>query len=280
MQLKDNVLLKEFKEGTLLKVRQVDLNDRESVTFGRSSETDYRIGRGVQSCSRIQATLVRSGDSWLVVDGQDTKPSGSGVWFLGERIREPLQFGNGMEIDIFFGDGYRAELSARSPLQLEGDEPPTQGFEAEAIALLRRDLERIQQELNLQREDMIQMNNRIEAIGDMKAELRADMADGFKTLGQEVRAAIALADDRAFARDQKQEDRLKVHHEHLKYLTIGLAITMLSVCGWNATKAQEEVGKIANIAGMVASVAGLIYMRPGERGDDRSRVPTLRESNG
>jgi hypothetical protein len=123
---------------------------------------------------------------------------------------------------------------------------------------------------------MIQMNSRIDSIGDMRAELRADMAEGFKSLGQEVRAAISLAD----ARDQQQEDRLRVHHEHLKYLTIGLAITMLSVCGWNATKAQEEVGKIANIAGMVASVAGLVYMRPGDRGSDGPRVPTLREISG
>jgi FHA domain len=276
MLLKENVLLKEFKDGTLLTIRQVDLTDRKSVTFGRSSETDYKIGRGVQGCSRVQATLVRSGDSWLVVDGQDSKRSARGVWFLGEKIREPLQFGNGMEVDIFFGDGYRAELSARSPSQFESDDPPTQGFEAEAIALLRRDLDLIQQELNLQREDMIQMNNRIEAIGDMRAELRADMAEGFKGLSLEVRSAIAIANER----DQRQEDRLKLHNEHLKYLTIGLAITMLSVCGWNATKAQEEVGKIANIAGMVASVAGLIYMRPGDRGEDRPRVPTLRESNG
>jgi hypothetical protein len=276
MLLEDNVLLKEFKDGTLLKIRQIDLTSRDCVTFGRSSETDYKIGRGVQTCSRVQATLIKSNDSWLVVDGQKGKPSGSGVWFLGERIREPLTFGNDMEIDLFFGDGYKAELSSKARLQLGGEEPPTQGFELEAIALLRRDLELIQQELNLQREDMIQMNSRIDSIGDMRAELRADMAEGFKSLGQEVRAAISLAD----ARDQQQEDRLRVHHEHLKYLTIGLAITMLSVCGWNATKAQEEVGKIANIAGMVASVAGLVYMRPGDRGDDRSRVPTLREISG
>jgi hypothetical protein len=275
--LENNVLLKEFKDGTLLTVRKVDLQNQSTVSFGRSSETNYKIGRGVQACSRVQARLVRSGDAWLVVDGQGSKPSGSGVWFLGERIREPLTFGDGMEIDIFFGDGYRAELSSKGRLELGGDEPPTQGFEAEAIALLRRDLQTLQQELNLQQQAMMELNQRIDSIDDLKSDLQADMERGFQSISTEVRTAIALASER----DQQQEDRLKVHHEHLKYLTIGLAVTMLSVCGWNATKAQEEVGKIANIAGMVASVAGLIYMRPGERGEELRPLahPVLRDGN-
>jgi hypothetical protein len=273
--LENNVLLKEFKDGTLLTVRKIDLKNQSTVSFGRSSETNYKIGRGVQACSRVQSTLVRSGDAWLVMDGQESRPSASGVWFCGERIREPLTFGEGMEIDIFLGDGYKAELSSK--VRLELGEPPTQGFELEAIALLRRDLQQLQQELNLQQQAMMEINQRIDSIDDLKSDLQADMERGFRSISTEVRAAIALASER----DQQQEDRLKVHHEHLKYLTIGLAITMLSVCGWNATKAQEEVGKIANIAGMVASVAGLIYMRPGERGEEslRSALPVLRDGN-
>lgn len=274
MLLKDNVLLKEFKAGTLLTVRQVDLNDRKSITFGRSNHTDYPIGRGVRSCSRVQATLVRTADSWLVVDGQKGHVSQTGVWVAGERIREPLKFGEGMELDIFFGDDYRAQLSSRSPLQSEGDDL-TQGFEAEAIALLRRDLERIQQELNLQQKAMTEMNARIDAIGDMRSEIKADMEQGFRSLSSDLKNAIALAN----ARDQQQEDKMAVHNDQLKMLTIGLAITMLSVCGWNASKAQEEVGKIANIAGMVASVGGLIWMRP-NGSNDRSRVPTLGGADG
>lgn len=271
MLVKDNVLLKEFKEGTLLKVRQIDLSDRTSITFGRSSHTDYPIGRGVKSCSRVQATLVRAGDSWLVVDGQKSQFSQTGVWASGERIREPLKFGDDMELDIFFGEGYRAELSSRSGLQSEGDGDLTQGFEAEAIALLRQDLERIQLELNLQQKAMTELNERIDAIGDMRVEIKADMEQGFRSLSSDLQRAIALANDR----DQQQEDKMAVHNDQLKMLTIGLAITMLSVCGWNASKAQEEVGKIANIAGMVASVGGLIWMRPSGVGNDRSRVPTL-----
>jgi pSer/pThr/pTyr-binding forkhead associated (FHA) protein len=96
--------LEEFKNGEIVRSRIVGFGTKERVTFGRASHNDYPIGRGNAACSRVQATMIKNGHDWLLLDGTDDKLSQNGVFYNGNRITGPLLLKSGIEVDLFLGD--------------------------------------------------------------------------------------------------------------------------------------------------------------------------------
>jgi FHA domain len=249
--------LKEFKNGEIVRSRIVEFGSKERVTFGRASHNDYPIGRGNAACSRVQATMIKNGNDWLLLDGTDDKLSQNGVFYNGKRITGPLLLKSGIEVDLFLGDTEFVRLKNEPEDLTEGFD----GTESQLIAELRADILMLQDRLNNQEEQIASL---VEFNTELATTLGAKISDRLDSLSLDLKNALQEADRRAEARNRLQDEQLLKHNTEFTVHRIILSVIVAGVCGWNASKATDQITTIVNVAGTIAALGtgGSQVIRP------------------
>lgn len=109
------LILREFKKGAPIRVRQVVLSG-DSATFGRSIACDYQLEQ-IPTVSRVQATIKRDVDGYWIIDGAVDKPSASGLFVDDRRMNRSVQLLPGTEVELFRGFEYQAILEVDDNIQ-------------------------------------------------------------------------------------------------------------------------------------------------------------------
>ena len=121
--------------------REIVVNFAElPATIGRGKNVSYRINENnfpkqiYQSLSRIQATIYREGESVFLKDGS-MRPSSHGCYFKGQRISNPIQLYEGIEVDLLSLQGHRIYLAWVSSRSNQIEEFPTIEVERENLKI-------------------------------------------------------------------------------------------------------------------------------------------------
>lgn len=262
------MLLKEFVDGTTVQIREIiPSKPHQRLTIGRGFSADFRVAAANKSCSRIQATLQRQGDTWELLDGDGIRPSRNGIWYKGERISDPLIIESNMLVDVFLGGPDQVQLHNIHP-----DSATDSGAMGELVtevASLRQDFERLQQQLDLQGQQVNKMADQIQQLaanGEAIADLRADMDDRFDSLAQSILDAV----NTAHARDELQDNRIAAHSGLIQKVGLSLAASLLGVTVWTATRSTDTAVQAINLVlGVGGGVGGAVVLSSGDRRAER-----------
>lgn len=211
--------------------------------------------------------MIKQGSDWLLLDGTDDKLSQNGVFYNGKRITGPLLLKSGIEVDLFLGNNEHVRLKNEPEDLTEGFD----GDESPLIAQLRADILMLQDRLNNQEQQIASI---VEFNSELANNLGAKISDRLDNLSADLKAALKEADRRAEVRNKLQDEQLSKHNTEFAIHRIVLSMIVAGVCGWNATKATDQITTIVNCAGAIAALGtgGSQVIRP--RGTPYT-IPTL-----
>jgi hypothetical protein len=248
------MLLTEFVDETIVRVREVPAIGAARSVIGRGSDAEYRVAIANNACSRVQATLQRAGDVWLLVDGDGDRPSRNGIWYKGVRIAEPLIIEDGMSIDIFLGGADRVTLDNVQPQ----DAPTNGGIPIELageISALRTAIEQLQIRISagdLKMDGIQEEIRELKANGEAIAEFRVDVDGRLDLLSGEILQALQTVQ----RKNEDQDHQLREHNLVIKRVCGALAAVMLGGAVFNATRSPDAAAQAINWVLGIGGVGG------------------------
>lgn len=140
------------------------LSDRR-ITFGRSAECSVRLDMS-PAISRTQATIIRRGGGWALMDGNEAGPSVTGCWVDGVRVIGEVLIFVGQQIKLFDSRGLTIELELGAIddtlTQAERTEVPAAYRSTAAVvdrtaggtATIREEIQEVQRAIALMRQSL------------------------------------------------------------------------------------------------------------------------------
>jgi hypothetical protein len=244
------MLLLEFRDGKLVREFEIVLKDRQFVTFGRGAENNYQIFSDMRLMSKVQCTLERRGDNWLLHDGDLNPPkrSANGITCNGRRIDEPLLLMPGMKAEIF--RRHTPDLPGQDDwIELYFKDIQAISNNSQAGTYTGNDNEQVVELINLLRSDVGASTDRI------------DKHDAF--LGQIVQQLRALeiarekeAKERAAERELniRQSRLLARHDKMIARVGLFMAFCLVLAAVWSLSNGNENLAE--KIISIVMALTG------------------------
>jgi hypothetical protein len=243
------MLLLEFRDGKLVREFELRLK-KDFVTFGRGADCDYQLCPDIRLMSKVQCTLERRGDNWLLHDGQIDPPkrSANGITYDGKRIDAPLLLHAGMKAEIF--RRHIPDLPGQDDwIELHFKDVSAISNNSQAGTYTGNDNEQIVELINLLRTDV---GNSSDRIGKHDAFL--------EEIVQQLRALELArekeAKERAAERDLniRQSRLLARHDKMIARVGLFMAFCLVLAAVWSLSNGNENLAE--KIISIVMALTG------------------------
>lgn len=223
--------------GRIIRSRVIRLNDIDRpITIGRSKDCDYQL-RQVPYLSRVQCTIERHGDDWILRDGNG-KRSEYGVWSEHGRVQE-LILKTGVEAELFKSTNYMVKLSMTDEIYVDRDtaEYPAQDLHDQVRGL---------------REGLIDLKNQVAA-------LCARQTEHQQAFDSQVLGAISELKDQVGAlrsENRNQDCEIGAIDRHVKRVLAGMAAAMIATGGYTIGLKEDSILKTIGIFEVAVGLSG------------------------
>ena len=215
------------RDGRIIRSRVIELGDKP-ITIGRSNDCDYQL-RQVPYLSRVQCTIERDGDDWVLRDGNGKK-SEYGVWFKHGRVEE-LTLKAGVEAELFKSTDYTVKLTMSDEIYIDRDtaEYPVQDLHQQVRGL---------------REGLIDLQNEVAALSTSENQVLGAIA--------ELREHVT-----ALRQENKNQDcAIGKTEKQVRRVLAGMAAAMVATGGYTLGLKEDAILKTVSIFQIAAGIGG------------------------